>query len=116
MLDNINPTYNTSKGIWVNKEVFKIVTPEKLIYIKTPSHNPLVCWTGNGYKVIESKIIEKNNEEIYFVRMEKNGVQYFSYWWYECNNKKYTSLIEVLLIKLFYNQPIRLINETNKAR
>jgi len=116
LLDNINPTYNTSKGIWVNKEVFKIVTPKKLIYIKTPSHNPLVCWTGNGYKVIESKIIEKNNEEICFVRMEKNGVQYFSYWWYECNNKKYTSLIEVLLIKLVYNKPIRLINETNKAQ
>lgn len=115
LLDGINPAYNTSKGIWVNKEVFKIVTPEKLIYIKTPTHNPLVCWTGNGYKVIESKIIKKNNAEICFVKMEKNDDQYFSYWWYECDNKKYTSFIEVLLIKLIYNKPIRLINETNKA-
>jgi exosortase N len=115
LLDNLNPAYNINKGSWVNDEVFKIVTPEKLIYIKTPSHNPLICWTGNGYKVIESKVLKKNNEEICFVRMEKNNVQYYSYWWYEYDHKKYTSLIDVLFLKLFYNKPIRLINETSKA-
>ncbi|RKR09126.1 exosortase N [Flavobacterium sp. 90] len=115
LLDNINSDYNINKGIWVNTEVFKIVTPEKLIYIKTPAHNPLICWTGNGYKVIESKVIKKNNEEICFVRMEKNNIQYFSYWWYECGKTKYTSLIEVLLVKLFYNKSIRLVNETSKT-
>ncbi|MFH7000047.1 exosortase N [Flavobacterium sp. FlaQc-57] len=114
LLDGLNPTYEASKGIWVNKEVFKIVAANKLIYIKTPAHNPLICWTGNGYKVIESKVIKKNNEEICFAKMEKNNELYSSYWWYECNNKKYSSLIEVLLIKLVYNKPIRLINETNK--
>jgi len=113
LLDNIN--YDINKGNWVNDEVFKIVTPEKLIYIKTPAHNPLICWTGNGYKVIESKVIKKNNEEICFVRMEKNNIQYFSYWWYECDTKKYTSLIEVLFVKLFYNKSIRLVNETSKT-
>jgi exosortase N len=115
LLDNINSDYNINKGIWVNKEVFKIVTPGKLIYIKTIAHNPLICWTGNGYKVIESKVISKNNDEISFVRMEKNNIQYFSYWWYECDNRKYTSLPEVLLIKLFYNKSIRLVNETSKT-
>lgn len=115
LLDNISSDYNVSKGAWVNTEVFKIVTPEKLIYIKTPAHNPLICWTGNGYKVIESKVIKKNNEEICFVRMEKSNIQYFSYWWYECDTKKYTSLIEVLFIKLFYNKSIRLVNETSKT-
>lgn len=115
LLDNLNSDYNISKGVWVNKEVFKIVTPGKLIYIKTPAHNPLICWTGNGYKVIESKVIRKNNQEISFVRMEKNNIQYYSYWWYECGNKKYTSLIEVLLIRLFDNKSIRLVNETSKT-
>lgn len=112
LLENLNTTYNLKKGIWISPEVFKIVTPEKLTYIKTPSHNPLVCWTGTGYKIIESKVIQKNNEEICFVRMEKNNIQYHSYWWYECDNKKYTSLAEVLLIKLFQNKSVRLINET----
>lgn len=112
LLENLNATYNLKKGIWISPEVFKIVTPEKLIYIKTPSHNPLVCWTGTGYKIIESKVIQKNNEEKCFVRMEKNNIQYHSYWWYECDNKKYTSLAEVLLIKLFHNKSVRLINET----
>ena len=115
LLENLNPEYENQKGIWVNKEVFKIVTPNKLIYIKTSNHNPLVCWTGAGYKIIESKEVKKGNEKISRVKMEKNNIQYYSYWWYECNNKKYTSLIEVLLIKLFDNKPVRLINETSKA-
>jgi exosortase N len=115
LLKDINPAYNISKGVWVNKEVFKIATPEKLIYIKTPAHNPLICWTGNGYKVIESKVIRKNNEKICFVRMEKNNIQYYSYWWYECDHNKYSSLVEVLFVKLLHNKSIRLINETSKA-
>ncbi|KQB40281.1 exosortase N [Flavobacterium aquidurense] len=113
LLENLNTVYNIKSGIWINSEVFKIATPEKLIYIKIPSHNPLICWTGNGYKIIESKVIKKNNEEICFVRMEKNKIQYYSYWWYECDHKKYTSLVEILLIKLFYNKSVRLINETS---
>jgi exosortase N len=113
LLENLNPAYNINKGTWVNAEVFKIVTPEKLVYIKTPSHNPLVCWTGTGYKIIESKIIYSDHEKIWQVRMEKNNIEYFSYWWYECDNIKYTSLVEVLLIKLFYNKSARLVNETS---
>ncbi|WP_428232048.1 exosortase N [Flavobacterium sp.] len=116
LLENLNPSYNIKKGIWINNEVFKMVTPKKLIYIKTPSHNPLICWTGNGYKIIESKVIREDNEEICFVRMEKNNIEYYSYWWYECDNKKYTSLAEVLLIKLFHNKSVRLVNETSSTK
>lgn len=114
LLENLDPEYQNKKGVWVNKEVFKIVTPDKLIYIKTSNHNPLVCWTGTGYKIIESKEVKKGNEKISRVKMEKNNIQYYSYWWYECDSKKYTSLIEVLLIKLFESKPVRLINETSK--
>ncbi|MDR7212300.1 exosortase N [Flavobacterium piscis] len=115
ILENLDPKYNTQKGVWANKDVFKIITPGKLTYIKTPVHKPLICWTGNGYKIIESKKIIRNHEEIWFVKMEKDNIRYFSYWWYECGNKKYTSLVEVLFIKLFYNKPVRLINETSRA-
>lgn len=116
LLEKLNPTYNIKKGVWISNEVFKIATPEKLIYIKTPSHNPLICWTGTGYKIIESKMISSNNEKIWQVRMEKNNIEYFSYWWYECDDKKYTSLVETLLIKLFYNKSVRLVNETSTAK
>lgn len=115
LLENLDPEYQNEIGVWVNKEVFKIVTPDKLVYIKTSNHNPLICWTGTGYKIIESKEVKKGNENIWRVKMEKNNIQYYSYWWYECNKKKYTSLIEVLLIKLFINKPVRLINETSKV-
>lgn len=115
LLTNLNPKYDIEKGQWVDKEVFKIQSPEKLIYIKTPSHKPLICWTGNGYKITESKEILIENEKIWFNKMEKNNIQYFSIWWYECDGKKYTSFIEVMLMKLIYGKPIRLINEITES-
>lgn len=114
LLNNLNPKYNISQGAWVNTEVFKIVTPEKLIYIKTPSHKPLICWTGDGYQITESKEITIGNEKVWYSKMEKNKVQYNSYWWYECGDKKYTSFIEIMLMRLLYNDSIRLINETSR--
>lgn len=115
LLTNLNPKYNVKNGMWVNDDVFKIQTPNKLIYIKTPSHKPLICWTGNGYTITESKEILVGNEKIWFSKMEKNNIQYQSIWWYECGGKKYTSFLKVMCMKLIYNQPIRLINETNKG-
>lgn len=115
LLKNLNSKYNVKNGVWVNDEVFKIVTPKALIYIKTPSHKPLICWTGNGYIITESKEILIGNEKIWFSKMEKNNIQYQSIWWYECGEKKYTSFLEVMCMKLIYNQPIRLINETRKV-
>lgn len=113
-LIKIPKEYEQIKGVWVNNEVYKINSPQKLIYIKTPSHNPLVCWTGNGYNIIETKKIKVNKEEIWFNKMEKNKQVYYSNWWYECNGKKYTSFLEVMFLKLIYNSPIILINETYK--
>lgn len=113
-LIKIPKKYEQTKGVWVNNEVYKITSQQKLIYIKTPSHNPLVCWTGNGYNIIESKKITINKEEIWFNKMEKNKQVYYSNWWYECNGKKYTSFPEVMFLKLIYNSPIILINETYK--
>jgi exosortase N len=116
LLTDLNPKYNIKKGTWVNDQVFKIQLPSQLIYIKTPSHKPMVCWTGNGYKITESKEILVNNEKIWFNIMEKNNTQYQSLWWYECGTKKYTSFLEVMLMKLIYNQPTRLINETSQVK
>lgn len=111
LLCNLNPKYTIKNGKWVNKEVFKISEPNKLIYIKTPVHKPLICWTGDGYHIFDSKEIIRKNEKIWFNKMEKNNVIYDSYWWYESGSKKYSSFIEVMLMKLIYNKPIRLINE-----
>ncbi len=115
LLENLSAQYNIQQGNWINKEVFKISTSEKLIYIKTPAHKPLICWTGDGYTITESTEIRRNNEEIWQIKIEKNNKQYLSYWWYEYDGKKHTSLIKVLLLKLYSNKPIRLINETLKT-
>lgn len=114
LLHNLNPKYNVKNGVWVSDEVFKMATPNKLIYIKTPSHKPLICWTGNGYTITDSKEILIGNEKVWYNKMEKNNIQYQSIWWYECGEKQYTSFLEAMCMKLIYNQPIRLINETNR--
>lgn len=112
LLTNLSPEYPIAKGKWINEDVFKIDLPNKLIYIKTPLHKPLICWTGDGYKIIETKKLTRNGETIWFNKMVKNNNIYYSYWWYESGTKKYTSYIEVMFIKLIYNKEIRLINET----
>jgi exosortase N len=112
LLDNLNPKYDVKKGTWVDKEVFKIDAKNILIYIKSPSHKPLICWTGTGYKITESKEIFYENEKIWYNKMEKDHVEYQSLWWYECGGKKYTSFLEVMVYRLIYGESIRLINET----
>lgn len=114
LLANLDSKYNVKNGVWVNDEVFKIQTPTKVVYIKTPSHKPLICWTGNGYLITESKTILIGNEKIWYNKMEKNKLQYQSIWWYECGGKKYISFLEVMCMKLIYNQTVRLINETSR--
>ncbi|OXA74668.1 exosortase N [Flavobacterium branchiophilum] len=111
ILTNLDTQYPISKGIWINNEVFKIATPNKLIYIKTPIHKPLICWTGDGYKIIKSEEKQVGQQKIWCNIMEKNNKRYQSLWWYECGNQKTDSFLKVMTYKLFTNQPVRLINE-----
>lgn len=115
LLTGLNPKYEIQKGKWVTNDVFKIDTNDTLIYIKDPLHKPLICWTGDGYKITDSKEIIIKNQKVWYNLMEKNGTKYHSFWWYESGNKKYTSYIEVMWQKLLYNKPIRLINETTRV-
>lgn len=114
LLSGLNQKYKIDAGNWVSNDVFKINTNDTLVYIKDPIHKPLICWTGDGYKITDSKEVVLQNQKVWFNRMEKNGILYDSYWWYESGNKKYTTYIEVMWQKLLYNQPIRLINETSR--
>lgn len=113
ILENLNPKYDVNTGQWIHKEVFKIETDKTLIYIKSPSHKPLICWTGTGYKIIASRQIEVEHEKIWYNKMVKDNVKYQSLWWYECDGKKYTSFMEVMLMRLIYGKSVRLINETS---
>lgn len=115
LLSKLNPKYEIHKGKWIANDVFKIYAADTLIYIKDAMHKPLICWTGDGYKITDSKEIVLKNQKVWFNIMEKNGIQYHSYWWYEAGNKKYTSYVEVMWQKLLYNKPIRLINETTRV-
>ncbi|MGC4040225.1 MAG: exosortase N [Flavobacterium sp.] len=112
LLSGLDPKYKIGLGKWAAADVFKIDVNDTLVYIKDPMHKPLICWTGAGYKITDSKEVLIGHQKIWYNKMEKNGIEYDSYWWYESDGKKYTSYIEVLLQKLLYGKSIRLINET----
>lgn len=116
LLAGLNPKYKTENGKWITNDVFQVNSNDTLIYIKNPIHKPLICWTGDGYKITDSKEVAVNGQKIWFNKMEKKGVEYDSYWWYESENKKYTSYISAMWQKLLFNKSIRLINETTKSR
>jgi exosortase N len=116
LLSGLDSKYDIQKGTWVTNDVFKINIGDTLVYIKDPIHKPLICWTGDGYKITDSKEVVIQNQKVWFNRMEKNGILYNSYWWYESGDKKYTSYIEIMWQKLLYNKPIRLINKISLFR
>lgn len=115
LLTDLSPKYEISKGKWITNDVFRIDVNDTLTYIKDPVHKPLICWTGDGYKITESKEVLMNGQKVWYNKMEKNGIEYDSYWWYEAGSKKYTSYIEIMWQKLLYNKPIRLINQTTHS-
>ena len=110
LLQGLDANYDLNKGVWIDNNVFKIATASQIIYIKTISHKPLICWTGDGYQILNSRKTMIDKQEVWCSDMQKNYKTYQSIWWYEFGSKKYTSFIEVMFLKLLSNRPTRMIN------
>ncbi|MBL0912513.1 MAG: exosortase N [Bacteroidia bacterium] len=103
---------STAGGEWINPEVYKIQQEGKLIYIKTASHSPMLCWTGSGYHVLRDYISTYEHKPAHCTLLEKDGKVLYSYWWYENGSERALSFPEVMLTQLFTGSPARLINVT----
>ena len=115
LLYNLPEKYK--KGHWVIKnEVYKKINKDTLVYIKAPFHNPTVCWTGSGYKIINQAVVTSKKDKIHKLILEKNQNKYHSYYWYQIGNEKETSYTKASLKGLLYHKSIRLINETVRVR
>ncbi len=79
----------------ISGDVTKLEKPSILLYIKPLSkfygaeHNPMICWTGSGYKFsrINTQIIE--GKEIYTGVLTKNKDTIYAAWWFD-NGKHQT--------------------------
>ncbi len=111
--DEILLKYNLRNGKWIKTDVYRVFTKTEIIYVKKPIHNPLICWTGSGYKILSSKKMLSKNGLVWCICLEKNGKKHLSYWWFECDGKTETSFIFVMLKSIFYQKPVWLINRTN---
>lgn len=73
----------------ISEDVTKLEKPGILLYIKPQSrfygaeHNPMICWTGSGYKFsrIKTQIIE--GKEIYTGVLTKNKDTIYAAWWFD---------------------------------
>jgi exosortase N len=104
--------YNFKSGKWIKKDVYRVLTTTEIIYIKKPIHNPLICWTGSGYKILSSQKKLLKNGNVWHISLEKNNKKHLSYWWYECDGETETSFVFVMLKSIFCQKPVWLINRT----
>jgi len=73
----------------VQDNIQKYTCENAIVFIKPgvrfyeAGHNPMICWRGSGYKVINESIIEIDNKQVYFAKLNHNGSVLFATWWFD---------------------------------
>lgn len=115
VLNGLEKRYPIKNGKWVEPDVYKIFTDNKLIYIKAKYHNPLVCWTGDGFAILDKKITEKlvrgKMEKVNLALITNQKDTIAAYYWFEHRDLVYTSTLKMNLQQILYGGKSRLINE-----
>ncbi len=84
----------------VNGDVIKLSAPQSLVYVKpidnfyNSDHNPMICWTGSGYKqasIIETKIA---NTMVCQAVLKRRDELLYSAWWFDNGFTQTTSQLE----------------------
>ena len=115
VLNGLEKRYPIKNGKWVEPDVYKIFTENKLIYIKAKYHSPLVCWTGDGFAILDKKITEKlvrgKVEKVNLALITNQKDTIAAYYWFEHRDLVYTSTLKMNLQQILYGGKSRLINE-----
>ncbi len=73
----------------VQDNIQKYTCGNAIVFIKPgvrfyeAGHNPMICWRGSGYKVINESVIEIDNKQVYFVKLNHKGSVLFATWWFD---------------------------------
>lgn len=115
VLNGLEKRYPIANGKWVEPDVYKIFTDNKLIYIKAKYHNPLICWTGDGFAILDKKITEKivrgKMEKVNLALITNKKDTIAAYYWFEHRDVVFTSTWKMNLQQILYGGKSRLINE-----
>lgn len=90
----------------ISSDVIKLSDAKRIIYIKSVSHNPMICWTGDGYQILPQQKAKNYIHD----QLVKNGEVLNSYWWYQCGTKRTSSLLHAIITSVMSSQPVQLVN------
>lgn len=90
----------------ISNDVIKLSDAKRIIYIKSVSHNPMICWTGDGYQILPQRKTKTYTHD----QVVKKGDILNSYWWYQCGTQRTSSLLNAIITSVMSAQPIQLVN------
>ncbi|MGE9310266.1 archaeosortase/exosortase family protein [Niabella sp. CJ426] len=90
----------------ISNDVIKLSDAKRIIYIKSASHNPMICWTGDGYQILPQQKTKAYTHD----HVVKNAEVLNSYWWYQCGTKRTSSLLNAIITSVISAQPVQLVN------
>jgi exosortase N len=99
--------------------IAKFTSPTTLIYIKPQTqfyqgeHNPLICWRGSGYTMLNEKIIRIDSVEIYSGQISVSGQTWYTSWWYDNGTYQTVSQFDWRFRTIKGEDKFRLINVTS---
>ena len=80
--------------------IVKLDKPGSLIYVKfirgfyDTEHNPMLCWTGVGYRFSDVVIEKIANQNVFTGVIVNGNDKLYSAWWYDNGDKSTTSQLE----------------------
>ena len=93
-----NITLPGFKKYTLESGILKFENKDALIYIKPtsfyiPAHDPMICWTGSGYKFKSICKVKEKGIEIYNGVLEKHRDKIYAAWWFDNGDLQTTSHI-----------------------
>ena len=90
----------------ISDDVIKLSDAKRIIYIKSVSHSPMICWTGDGYQILPQQKTKTYTHD----QLIKKDELLNSYWWYQCGTQKTSSLLNAIVTGVMSAQPVQLVN------
>ncbi len=84
----------------VQNDVVKYKSPTALVYYKRikgalyPEHNPLICWTGCGYRMEGMQMVKTGSMSYYTATLRKDKEQLSTAWWFDNGVHRTASQLE----------------------
>lgn len=98
-LQNVSHVDGYSVSV-VNGDVIKLYAPHSLVYVKpidnfyNSEHNPMICWTGSGYKQTSISEGTINNIKVCQAVLNREGDRLYTAWWFDNGTTQTTSQFE----------------------